>query len=136
MNKQTWRDDARCRDMGDEQRMRMFYPGGKPEFCATWPVAGCLFCRGCDVREECLAEALRLNDPDGIWGGVRPDLRQRFAHRKSPRELMEMEDQRVDTQRARAQQDALRRHRRDARKAPAKSRRPMLTLVQCMDGAT
>lgn len=36
-------------------------------------------CRGCDVRDECLVEALRNNERDGVWGGMTARDRRRFV---------------------------------------------------------
>jgi WhiB family transcriptional regulator, redox-sensing transcriptional regulator len=35
-------------------------------------------CARCDVRLECLAFALRINDLDGIWGGLTAAERARY----------------------------------------------------------
>lgn len=68
-----WRADARCRPTV-HRRPEIFYPLGldkgyndtdgieiAKQFCAT-----------CPVRQECLAEALRLGERWGIWGGLTP----------------------------------------------------------------
>jgi WhiB family redox-sensing transcriptional regulator len=68
----TWRDLAACREIGYVP----FYPG-KGES----PNAAKRICAGCDVREQCLAEALDDPDADGVWGGTtereRRDLRKK-----------------------------------------------------------
>lgn len=78
-----WMDRAACRDADTA----LFFPdhGGVP------PEAAAL-CRGCDVRPECLAYALRMgDDARGVWAGTGERMRRRMrsaarlrAGRKAP----------------------------------------------------
>jgi WhiB family transcriptional regulator, redox-sensing transcriptional regulator len=38
-------------------------------------------CAGCEVRAECLAYALRRNEPSGIWGGLSERERRQLRRR-------------------------------------------------------
>lgn len=42
-------------------------------------------CAGCEVREECLGEAMRRPDTHGIWGGVSERERRRMRVRRAER---------------------------------------------------
>lgn len=57
-----WRELALCTQVDTE----IFFPSkGDPSASAK------AICRACDVREECLEEALAaVMNPHGIWGGV------------------------------------------------------------------
>ncbi len=65
----TWRDQALCAETDPE----LFFP----EKCAPTAPAKQV-CALCDVRAECLAEALALG-ADGVWGGLSPKKRQRLG---------------------------------------------------------
>ena len=69
----TWREDARCRP-ANHKRPEIFYPLGLEK--GSNDTAGIAiakaFCRPCPVRMECLAEALRLGERWGVWGGLTP----------------------------------------------------------------
>ena len=39
-------------------------------------------CHHCPVRQSCLDEALRNDEPDGIWGGLDPTQRQQLQARR------------------------------------------------------
>lgn len=56
-----WRADARCPETDPE----LFFPetGGSARQARV-------VCQECEVRTECLAEALRRGERFGIWGGV------------------------------------------------------------------
>ena len=41
-------------------------------------------CRGCDVREECLAYALANDEKFGIWGGLSERERRRLSRGLGP----------------------------------------------------
>ena len=49
-------------------------------------------CRACEVRYECLATALRRNEPDGVWGGFntreRMQIRKQAKHSPDAYELL------------------------------------------------
>ena len=40
-------------------------------------------CATCPVRAQCLEQALRDGERDGIWGGATPEERRRIARRKA-----------------------------------------------------
>jgi len=68
-----WRENARCRPIA-HKRPEIFYPLGLEK--GANDTAGIQiakqFCAPCPVREECLAEALRLGERWGVWGGLTP----------------------------------------------------------------
>lgn len=64
----SWRDHAACRGIEGD----VFYP----EKGAT-ATAARVICGRCPVRAHCLAEALRLNERHGMWGGL-------SAHERRP----------------------------------------------------
>lgn len=70
-----WYDDALCLQVGAD-----FYPPKGDSKAAT---AAKKICRMCSVNQQCLAEALRLNDHYGIWGGT--SYRQRQKMRREQR---------------------------------------------------
>jgi WhiB family redox-sensing transcriptional regulator len=41
-------------------------------------------CAGCPVRVECLAEALRVDERHGVWGGTSPAERARLRRAQRP----------------------------------------------------
>lgn len=71
-----WQDDALCAEVGLEP----FFAekGGRVPLAKR-------VCRRCDVRAECLADALEMEaSPEhagrhGIWGGLSPDERDALA---------------------------------------------------------
>lgn len=60
---EAWRTDARCADAGGNVTDLFF-----SEQLDDVAVAKA-FCRGCPVRDECLAGAIRRREPWGVWGG-------------------------------------------------------------------
>ena len=75
----AWRDDAACRGVGPD----IFFPDhGEPT-----PESDAL-CRGCLVRDECLAYALADPELRGTWAGTserhRRRMRQRAAMSRRP----------------------------------------------------
>lgn len=48
-------------------------------------------CRGCPVREQCLAHAPRVPERHGVWGGTTPEQRLLLLHPLG-RELEDMAD--------------------------------------------
>lgn len=44
-------------------------------------------CLGCDVRDECLAYALRNNERFGVWGGLTERQRRKLAGKAYPSEV-------------------------------------------------
>lgn len=71
---QDWRRRARCRDVATE----IFYP---PRGDLLGIRVACSICRHCDVRDECLAEALARGECYGIWGGLTFGERRRLRRR-------------------------------------------------------
>ena len=64
-----WQHRAACRG---EDAAFFFAPGHferRSEKLAREAVAKA-FCARCQVRAECLALALRVRDPHGVWGGL------------------------------------------------------------------
>lgn len=58
-----WRRLARCRD-GSASLVALFFSEQLDDIARAKE-----FCRGCDVRRECLADALARREPWGVWGG-------------------------------------------------------------------
>ena len=69
----NWWQNARCRPIA-HKRPEIFYPLGLEK--GANDTAGIQiakqFCAPCPVREACLAEALRLGERWGVWGGLTP----------------------------------------------------------------
>jgi WhiB family redox-sensing transcriptional regulator len=73
---ESWRADALCAQTDPEA----FFPdkgGSNRDAKAT--------CLKCDVREECLAYALRTNQQFGIWGGLSERERRNLQGAKEHR---------------------------------------------------
>jgi WhiB family redox-sensing transcriptional regulator len=52
----------------------------------TDPADAKAVCAGCEVREQCLAQALANGERYGVWGGLTPDERRVLAgFRRPPR---------------------------------------------------
>lgn len=79
----TWRQDARCRPT-NHRRPEIFYPLGleKGSNDTDGIRIAKQFCADCPVREACLAEALRLGERWGIWGGLTPAERVQLRIRQ------------------------------------------------------
>lgn len=79
MSRDDWRDNARCRPTV-HKRPEIFYPLGldKGESDTAGIAIAKEFCAACPVREACLAEALRLGERWGVWGGMTPAERIRL----------------------------------------------------------
>jgi WhiB family redox-sensing transcriptional regulator len=58
-----WRPFARCRD-GSASLVALFFSEQLDDIARAKE-----FCRGCEVRTECLADALDRREPWGVWGG-------------------------------------------------------------------
>lgn len=68
-SEQTWQDKAACRG---PQAIVFFPPAQnerKDEKLAREERAKDI-CRACSVRPDCLAYALSIREPHGIWGGT------------------------------------------------------------------
>lgn len=70
----TWRERALCRNLPGD----LFFPDESDERTRRQAKR---VCARCDVARECLAEALRLDVREGIWGGCGPVTRRRLAGR-------------------------------------------------------
>ena len=70
-----WRDRAECLDYDPED----WFPVGKgdPGHAAK------AVCRGCEVREQCLAWALDVGESFGIWGGLDEEERAALKRRNA-----------------------------------------------------
>jgi WhiB family redox-sensing transcriptional regulator len=68
-----WRDRARCAEVDPE----IFFPD-KGESAAPAKRV----CRACEVRPECLQDALDRNEPFGIWGGLGERERRALARER------------------------------------------------------
>lgn len=69
MTDQTWRRDAACLGLDTD----LFFPSSDG---GDWS-APKRICGNCPVKEQCLAESLRVSKADqyGIWGGLGPRAR-------------------------------------------------------------
>lgn len=76
----SWRHRAACIGMD----INMFYPEphqGRASYAACLPALDA--CRGCEVRAECLADALATRDTHGVRGGQTPaQLRELLRRRR------------------------------------------------------
>lgn len=73
---QPWLADAACRGLD----VNLFYPerfSGQPAARAAKEI-----CQTCPVTEECLIEALAVNDVWGIRGGMTPKERRMEGRRR------------------------------------------------------
>lgn len=67
-NRQPWWADALCREYPDVA----FFPGLGQSTAPAKDV-----CSRCLVRDECLAAAVELDEPAGVWGGTsQPERRK------------------------------------------------------------
>ncbi|WP_067814707.1 WhiB family transcriptional regulator [Actinomadura kijaniata] len=78
-NEEHWSDRAICRGADPE----IFFPigYGAPVLQAQIQAAKAI-CRNCPVVADCLSWALRVGEPDGVWGGTTPEER-RYLRRTS-----------------------------------------------------
>lgn len=68
-----WMDDARCK--GEDVNFWFPEMGGMARHQAE---AARNYCASCDVQMECAQYAIDEKIPDGIWGGLSPDQRQKM----------------------------------------------------------
>lgn len=66
----TWRDRARCKGKPTEWWFPSLKGEGKRRFEESQVMVAKGWCEGCGVSEQCLAEALRMKDNYGIFGGL------------------------------------------------------------------
>lgn len=71
-----WHDRAACRDEDPE----LFFPTATsgPEYERQVRLAKAV-CERCDVRRQCLEDAIRRQVRDGIWGGMTDVERRRLV---------------------------------------------------------
>jgi WhiB family redox-sensing transcriptional regulator len=62
-DEERWRDDARCADES-AALTPLFFSESLDDIARAKA-----FCRGCVVREQCLATAVARHEPWGVWGG-------------------------------------------------------------------
>ena len=65
----SWQRHAACRG----PIAKVFFPPSAPESRSAREAREArakAICRSCPVREECLAYALEIAEPHGIWGGL------------------------------------------------------------------
>ena len=72
-----WRDAAACLALDTN----LFFPVGETGDAADQAVAAKAVCRGCPVRDECLAFAMATNQQAGIFGGLDEDERRSLRRR-------------------------------------------------------
>jgi WhiB family redox-sensing transcriptional regulator len=81
----SWRDEAECIGVPTEM---FFWVGGNGKDRQS--TAAKKICSGCDVREQCLAEAMDFErnvhraERAGIWGGLGPGERYRLWNKIKP----------------------------------------------------
>ncbi len=67
-----WEERARCRGIENQE---LFFPDHGNQSSAPAKA----ICRRCDVRDACLAAALRNGEDFGIWGGLTERERKRLS---------------------------------------------------------
>ncbi|WP_026402767.1 WhiB family transcriptional regulator [Actinomadura rifamycini] len=78
-NEEHWTDHAICRGADPD----LFFPiGYSAEVLREQELAAKQICGNCPVQVDCLTWALRVGEPDGIWGGTTPEER-RYLRRTS-----------------------------------------------------
>lgn len=78
MTAPEWRDDANCRDTDSEA----FFPEGTGSTADRMVFE---ICERCPVRRECLDYAIEHHERDGVWGGMTPNDRRKYAKRSEGR---------------------------------------------------
>ncbi len=68
---EDWRVRSRCLDIDPD----VMFPDNNAEQIA----AAKRVCTGCEVRRECLQDALALDERDGVWGGYTYGERKNLA---------------------------------------------------------
>ena len=63
---ENWRERAACRTLDPE----IFFPSGSTRDVERQKRAAKAVCAPCPVVASCLAEALRFDSVDGVWGGM------------------------------------------------------------------
>ena len=70
-----WRASAAC----NGQDPKIWFPEGTRMSSLRRAVA---ICNLCPVKEECLAHALEVKEPHGVWGGASETQRRRLLLRQ------------------------------------------------------
>ncbi|MBO2449079.1 WhiB family transcriptional regulator [Actinomadura barringtoniae] len=74
-----WTDHAICRGADPD----LFFPiGYSAELLQEQQAEAKAICANCPVVSDCLTWALRVGEPDGVWGGTTPEERRHL--RRSP----------------------------------------------------
>ncbi|MFA1541387.1 WhiB family transcriptional regulator [Actinomadura monticuli] len=72
-NEEHWTDHAICRGADPD----LFFPiGYSAEVLQEQQDAAKAICANCPVIADCLTWALKVGEPDGIWGGTTPEERR------------------------------------------------------------
>ncbi|MFC6880456.1 MULTISPECIES: WhiB family transcriptional regulator [Actinomadura] len=72
-DEEHWTDHAICRGADPD----LFFPiGYTAEVLQEQQRAAKAICANCPVTADCLSWALRVGEPDGIWGGTTPEERR------------------------------------------------------------
>lgn len=72
-NEEHWSDHAICRGADPD----LFFPiGFAAPILREQERQAKAICANCSVIADCLAWALRVGEPDGIWGGTTPEERR------------------------------------------------------------
>ncbi|MFD3996004.1 WhiB family transcriptional regulator [Streptomyces sp. NPDC058548] len=69
-----WMPRAACRFVDPE----LFFPSSPGPVGRRRRLPATKVCEGCPVRNPCLAQAVRVREPQGVWGGLTVDERQRL----------------------------------------------------------
>jgi WhiB family transcriptional regulator, redox-sensing transcriptional regulator len=72
---ENWQQQAACRG----PLASIFFPpvmGERPSAKAAREAKARSICAECPVRQPCLAYALRIREPHGVWGGLNEDERR------------------------------------------------------------
>jgi WhiB family redox-sensing transcriptional regulator len=84
-NDEPWTTYAACSGVDDPE---LFFPMVYGQASVLQIAQAKEVCRRCIARDECLAYALRVGEPDGIWGGATPEER-RYLRRPQKQERKE-----------------------------------------------
>lgn len=80
----SWMDDAACK--GKDTNSFYDFPSHNPTVLQDIKT----FCHlSCPVRQRCLAWALYVPEPEGVWGGLSPDERRALRRRPDVRKALQ-----------------------------------------------
>ena len=68
--------DWRCRAVCRDEDPAVFFPLGIGGSTLSQVAQAKAVCRGCEVREDCLASAMGSDQDCGVWGGLTEDERR------------------------------------------------------------